>query len=136
MWRPEPEDELTELHAALADPWRLKVVTLLCERGELTHGQLMKHLGLTQPHTSQVLGYLRSRGLVYGDRRGRYVFYGLTYPVICSSLRALHREWLERRQRAAPDGQPASGQPANGQAASGQPVSGQPVSAAADEQRT
>ena len=103
MWRPEPEDELTELHAALADPWRLKVVTLLCERGELTHGQMMKHLGLTQPHTSQVLGYLRSRGLVYGDRRGRYVYYGLTYPVICDSLRTLHRAWLERRQSPIPD---------------------------------
>ncbi len=106
-WRPEPEDDLAELHAALADRWRLKVVTVLCERGELTHGQLMRHLGLTQAHTSQVLGYLRSRGYVYGHRRGRYVYYGLTFPVICGSLTSLHREWLARRERPRPDDTPS-----------------------------
>jgi ArsR family transcriptional regulator len=107
MRRPSPEDEVAELHEWLADPWRVKIVDVLCERGELTHGQLMKHLGLTQPRTSQVLGYLRSRGFVYGDRRGRYVYYGLSYPTLCDSLRALHREWLARRREPPTEEQQA-----------------------------
>jgi DNA-binding transcriptional ArsR family regulator len=111
MWRPETDDDLADLHEALADRWRVKVVTVLCERGEMTHGQLMKHLGLTQAHTSQVLGYLRSRGFVYGQRRGRNVYYGLAYPVICEALQALHRAWLARRERPGRDEPPASPQP-------------------------
>ena len=39
MWRPETDDDLADLHEALADRWRVKVVTVLCERGEMTHGQ-------------------------------------------------------------------------------------------------
>ena len=108
MWGPDPADTLAELHAALADRWRLQVLTALCERGEMTHGEMMAHLGLTQPHTSQVLTALRSRGLVYGRRQGRHVYFGLAYPTICEALQALHQVWLAGRARDGRGERPAS----------------------------
>jgi DNA-binding transcriptional ArsR family regulator len=74
---------------ALADPTRLKLLTLLCTQSQPPHALCVKalavRLGVSQPAVSQHLRVLRALGLVKGDRRGYHVH----YSVDTDRLRAL-----------------------------------------------
>jgi DNA-binding transcriptional ArsR family regulator len=69
----EPPDELRELrlfHKALSDVNRLRIVRRLA-RGKASVGELIEHVGLSQPLVSWHLGRLRAAGIVETTRRGR-----------------------------------------------------------------
>jgi ArsR family transcriptional regulator, arsenate/arsenite/antimonite-responsive transcriptional repressor len=65
------------MFAALADPVRLRIVSMLgaAPEGTACGCELEDPLGLTQPTVSHHLRVLRQAGLVVGERRGRWVHY-------------------------------------------------------------
>jgi len=66
------------LFAALADPTRLKLFSLLCRQRHpdaLCVNALAQRLGVTQSAVSQHLRVLRGTDLVKGERRGYHVHY-------------------------------------------------------------
>jgi ArsR family transcriptional regulator len=71
--------ELATGFAALADPARLRVISILAaaEGGEVCVCDLVEPLGKAQPTVSHHLKVLGEAGLVVGDRRGKWVWYSL-----------------------------------------------------------
>jgi len=63
--------------AALADPVRLRIVSMLlaAPEGSSCGCDLEDPLGLSQPTVSHHLKVLREAGLVEGERQGRWVHY-------------------------------------------------------------
>jgi ArsR family transcriptional regulator len=63
--------------AALADPVRLRVVSMLAAApdGSACGCDLEDPLGLSQPTVSHHLKVLREAGLIEGERRGRWIHY-------------------------------------------------------------
>jgi DNA-binding transcriptional ArsR family regulator len=64
-----------ELFAALADPTRWRVLSLLAERGEATATTLAGELPVSRVAVVKHLAVLDRAGLVEGRRRGREVRY-------------------------------------------------------------
>ncbi len=64
------------LWTALVDPHRRAVLDLLAQ-GELSVGDLVERLGLTQPQTSKHLRVLREAGLVRVERRAQRRIYAV-----------------------------------------------------------
>jgi len=64
-----------EVFAALADPTRWRVLTLLATRGEGTATTLAGELPVSRPAVIKHLGVLDRAGLVESRRRGREVRY-------------------------------------------------------------
>jgi DNA-binding transcriptional ArsR family regulator len=62
--------------AALVDPRRRAVLDLLAQ-GELSVGELVERLGLTQPQTSKHLRVLREAGLVRVEQRAQQRIYAV-----------------------------------------------------------
>jgi ArsR family transcriptional regulator len=65
--------------AALADPVRLRIVSMLMAApdGSCCGCDMEEPLGLAQPTISHHLRVLREAGLVEGERRGRWVHYSV-----------------------------------------------------------
>jgi DNA-binding transcriptional ArsR family regulator len=61
---------------ALVDPHRRSVLDLLAQ-GELSVGELVERLGLTQPQTSKHLRVLRDAGLVRVEQRAQRRIYAV-----------------------------------------------------------
>ncbi len=74
---PHSVGEVVEILRLLADPTRLRVLSLL-RRGEMNVSSLCSRLGLAQPTVSHHLGLLRSGGLLDSRRSGKQVFYSLS----------------------------------------------------------
>jgi ArsR family transcriptional regulator len=70
---------LAEVLSALADPARLRLLSLLAAapNGECCGCDLTGPLGLSQPTVSHHLKVLHEAGLLDRDRRGRWVYYSL-----------------------------------------------------------
>ena len=64
------------LWTALGDPHRRAVLDLLAQ-GELSVGELVERLGLTQPQTSKHLRVLRDAGLVRVEQRAQRRIYAV-----------------------------------------------------------
>ncbi len=64
------------LWTALGDPHRRAVLDLLAQ-GELSVGELVERLGLTQPQTSKHLRVLREAGLVRVEQRAQRRIYAV-----------------------------------------------------------
>ena len=81
--------ELAKGYAALADPARLRVISILAasERGEVCVCDFVEPLGKSQPTVSHHLKVLGDAGLVVGERRGKWVWYSLV-PERLSALRS------------------------------------------------
>lgn len=62
---------------ALSDPTRLRILSLLAERGELCVCHIFESLEMSQPRVSRHLGVLRSAKLVNARRNGRWIYYSL-----------------------------------------------------------
>ncbi len=79
MLEPEQARRTARLLAALADPVRLRIVSILAasSTGAVCGCELEDPLGLSQPTVSHHLRILREAGLVEGERRGRWVHYSL-----------------------------------------------------------
>lgn len=86
------EDDAAELarsFAALADPVRLRVFSLIAsgEAGEVCACDLVEPVGRSQPTVSHHLRVLREAGLVTSEKRGTWVWYRAV-PERLSQLRA------------------------------------------------
>jgi len=71
--------ELASGFAALADPVRLRVLSILAAapEGEVCVCDFVEPLAKSQPTVSHHLKVLSEAGLVQGDRRGKWVWYSL-----------------------------------------------------------
>ncbi len=75
----EEATRTAELLTALADPARLRIVSMMAAApdGALCGCEMESPLGLAQPTVSHHLKILREAGLIVGERRGRWVHYSL-----------------------------------------------------------
>ena len=71
--------ELAQGFSALADPVRLRVLSILADapQGEVCVCDFVEPLGKSQPTVSHHLKVLSEAGLVEGERRGKWVWYSL-----------------------------------------------------------
>lgn len=81
--------ELAQAFAALAEPARLRLLSLLAaaDGGEVCACDLVGPVGRSQPTVSHHLKVLTEAGLVVGDKRGRWVWYRVI-PGRLAELRA------------------------------------------------
>lgn len=84
-----PADEAVELASrlkALADPGRLRLVSLLLasEGQEACTCDLTEPLGLSQPTVSHHLKKLAEAGIVTGERRGVWTYYRVETDALAS----------------------------------------------------
>jgi ArsR family transcriptional regulator len=69
-------NRLAEWYGVLADPTRLRLLSLINATGEACAAcELVEPLGVSQPTVSHHLKVLREAGLVESDKRGRWVYY-------------------------------------------------------------
>ena len=83
-------DALTEVYAALADPTRLRILSLLGE-DEICVCDIHASLDVPQPTASRHLAYLRKSGLVEARRDGIWMHYRLARidnPVVAQVVKA------------------------------------------------
>jgi ArsR family transcriptional regulator, arsenate/arsenite/antimonite-responsive transcriptional repressor len=92
--RPAPQikdlEALTSVYAALADPTRLRILSLLGDE-EVCVCHLHASLDVPQPTASRHLAYLRKAGLVEARRDGVWMHYRLARidnPVVSSVVKA------------------------------------------------
>lgn len=92
--KPAPQikdlDALTSVYAALADPTRLRILSLLSE-DEICVCHLHASLAVPQPTASRHLAYLRKSGLVEARRAGIWMHYRLAMlenPVVAAVVKA------------------------------------------------
>jgi ArsR family transcriptional regulator, arsenate/arsenite/antimonite-responsive transcriptional repressor len=69
-------ERLTTVYAALADPTRLRILSLLGD-GEICVCHIHASLDVPQPTASRHLAYLRKSGLVEARREGIWMHYKL-----------------------------------------------------------
>lgn len=106
--RESPDDQTlfaprqaVEFFKLLADETRLKILTLLNQRGELNVQSLCRMLDQTQPAVSHHLALLRVAGLIELRREGKHNFYHIIperFGEIIESLRFFvpaSRSWDE-----------------------------------------
>jgi ArsR family transcriptional regulator, arsenate/arsenite/antimonite-responsive transcriptional repressor len=98
---------LDRLFRALADPTRLRLVTLIAGR-EICVCFLVEILGMSQPKISRHLAYLRRAGLVAARSEGKWVHYRLVEPpdeaaadILRATLRRLRERPEMRRDQAS-----------------------------------
>ena len=92
--RPAPPikelDALTSIYAALADPTRLRILSLL-GADEICVCHIHASLDVPQPTASRHLAYLRKSGLVEARRAGTWMHYRLATidnPVVAAVVQA------------------------------------------------
>ena len=90
--------ELAEVFKALADPARLRLLSIIAtsERGEACACDLVEPLGRAQPTVSHHLALLVDAGLLTREKRGRWAWYRIV-PARLATIRAS----LEPRGAAA-----------------------------------
>jgi DNA-binding transcriptional ArsR family regulator len=71
---PVATDLVAKYFRGLGDPIRLRILELLQSEGELTVGELVTRLGVSQPKVSNHLACLRWCGFVEARREGRAVY--------------------------------------------------------------
>lgn len=72
---PEGAEHLARVLKALADPVRLRLLSLIQTHGEACVCHLTEPLGLSQPTISHHLKVLRDAGLVEREKRGVWAYY-------------------------------------------------------------
>jgi ArsR family transcriptional regulator len=68
-------DELARGFAALADPVRLRLLSLIYEAGRLCSCDLTEPLGKSQPTISHHTKILTEAGLIVGEKEGRWMWW-------------------------------------------------------------
>lgn len=74
-----------DVHRALADPTRRKVLRLLRDR-DMTAGEIAAEVAVAKPTLSGHFAVLREAGLVSGTRAGTTITYALNVPVLEAAL--------------------------------------------------
>jgi ArsR family transcriptional regulator len=86
----EPEAvELARVLAALADPVRLRLLSLVAAQDEVCSCDLEPPLERSQPTVSHHTRILAEAGLIVGDRRGRWTWWKVVPERLSSLQRAL-----------------------------------------------
>jgi ArsR family transcriptional regulator, arsenate/arsenite/antimonite-responsive transcriptional repressor len=86
----EPEaEELARVFAALADPVRLRLLSIVATRDEVCSCELEEPLGKSQPTVSHHTRVLAEAGLIAGERRGRWMWWSLVPGSLAALRRAL-----------------------------------------------
>ena len=67
--------ELAQMFAALADPVRLRLLSLIADAGEVCSCDLLEPLGKSQPTVSHHTKALADAGLIAGEKQGRWVWW-------------------------------------------------------------
>ena len=67
--------QLASMFAALSDPVRLRLLSLIAAEGEICACDLVEPVGKSQPTVSHHLKVLHEAGLVERDRRGTWLWY-------------------------------------------------------------
>ena len=80
--------------SVLANPRRLEIVDLLCER-ERTVSELSGALGIAQATTSQHLAVMRKSGVVETRKDGNFVYYRLADQKIAEACAVMSRAILD-----------------------------------------
>jgi ArsR family transcriptional regulator, arsenate/arsenite/antimonite-responsive transcriptional repressor len=83
--------ELARGFAALSDPARLRILSLVASaaEGEVCVCDLVDPVGRSQPTVSHHLRVLSETGLIEGDKRGRWVWYRVVPARLAELRRAL-----------------------------------------------
>lgn len=101
--KPAPQirdlDALTAVYAALADPTRLRILSLLSE-GAICVCHIHASLDVPQPTASRHLAYLRKVGLVEARRAGVWMHYRLA-PIENPAIAAVVKSALHALTHAA-----------------------------------
>ena len=86
---PEQAGSLAQAFAALSDPVRLRLLSLIAtsESGEVCACDLVAPVGKSQPTVSHHLKVLREAGLVAVDKRGSWMWYRVV-PARVAQVRA------------------------------------------------
>ena len=79
--------ELARVFAALADPVRLRLLSLVASAGEVCSCDLEEPLGKAQPTISHHTKALADAGLIIGEKRGRWMMWRIV-PDRLAALRA------------------------------------------------
>jgi ArsR family transcriptional regulator len=70
-------EDLARAFAALADPVRLRLLSLIADAGEICACALLEPLGKAQPTVSHHTKALADAGLITGEKRGRWVWWSI-----------------------------------------------------------
>ena len=89
---------------SIAHEGRLLVLCYLGEAGELSVGELVSRIGLSQSALSQHLAKLRAEGLVATRKSSQTVFYRVADPRVLSLLATLHDLYCPALGRAQSEG--------------------------------
>ena len=79
--------ELAKVFAALSDPVRLRLLSMVAAGGEVCSCNLEEPLGKSQPTISHHTKALADAGLLVGEKRGRWMFRRVV-PARLAALRA------------------------------------------------
>jgi len=96
--------EATSLLKVLANQFRLLTLCHLAESGELSVGELVDRVGLSQSALSQHLGRLREEGLVATRKQAQTVFYRVCDPKAEQLLTLLHDLFCPELGEKKPNG--------------------------------
>jgi ArsR family transcriptional regulator len=84
---PTEAEELARGFAALADPVRLRLLSMIATADEVCSCNLVEPLGKAQPTISHHTKALSDVGLIVGEKRGRWVYWRAV-PERLDALRA------------------------------------------------
>ena len=79
--------ELARVFAALGDPVRLRILSMIASCGECCSCDLEEPLGKSQPTISHHTKALAEAGLISGEKRGRWVWWSVV-PERMAAVRA------------------------------------------------
>jgi ArsR family transcriptional regulator len=82
-------DQLARAFAVLADPVRLRLLSLVAATDEVCSCELEEPLGKAQPTISHHTKALADAGLIVGEKRGRWVYWRAVPERLASLRRAL-----------------------------------------------
>ena len=100
-------DIASELFAAMSDPTRLRLLSLIQHNGEICVCDLIEITELPQPKVSRHLATLRHAGLVTDRREGQWMHYSMASPetdlhrTLVGALKKAHESVPELRQDLA-----------------------------------
>ena len=81
--------ELAQVLSALADPVRLRLLSLVAAQGEVCSCDLEAPLERSQPTVSHHTRILADAGLITGDKRGRWIWWRVVPDRLVAVQRAL-----------------------------------------------
>jgi ArsR family transcriptional regulator len=81
--------ELAGLLGALADPVRLRLLSLVAAAGEICSCELERPLGKSQPTISHHTKALADAGLIVGEKRGRWIWWSVVPDRLAAARNAL-----------------------------------------------